>query len=165
MENSTHQKNSIPIIKRSLTSLAFMSSTSLLANTAEEEEYFQSVIGMEKKALINDFIHLEVNIHDKFWILYDLYETNRKEINAKRMDLLYHYMHSYDHLNDSKIDQLITEIIKHKNNADQLLTRYYKKIRKVAGPRVAGQFLQIEAYFLSAIAYNILDSAPLIPEN
>ena len=54
----------------------------------EEIDLVQSVFGMEKKAMAAEFIKLEGAPKDAFWVAYDEYETKRKELGKKRIELL-----------------------------------------------------------------------------
>lgn len=51
----------------------------------EEVDLFQAAFGMEKKAVVANFVHPMDFQKDAFWKLYDEYETARKE-NGKKTD-------------------------------------------------------------------------------
>ena len=54
----------------------------------EEVDFIQSLFGMEKKALVAEFVKPEAAQKDAFWELYDAYATARKELGKKRIELL-----------------------------------------------------------------------------
>jgi len=140
-------------------------SGSLFAQTNKEEiELFQSVFGMEKKAIVSGFIKLEDQSKEAFWTLYDQYETERKVLGQKRISLLMDYAQNYNDLNDEKIDALMTDMIKQKASTDKLINAYYKKIKKASGSKAAAQFLQLENYLLSVIRASIFENIPFIGE-
>ena len=130
----------------------------------EEIEYFQSIFGMEKKAIVANFIKLEDPVKSAFWTVYDQYESERKALGQQRIALLADYATNYDKLNDEKIEQLISATIKQKSNNDKLVNKYYKQMKKAVDTKVAAQFFQIENYFQSAIRASILENIPLIGE-
>jgi len=131
----------------------------------EEIDLVQSVFGMEKKALVEQFIKPgEGPGKDAFWAAYDEYETKRKELGKKRLDLLYKYTSNYLTLDDASADKIINETIALQGQNDKLIVTYYKKIKKGSGVKVAAQFYQFENYILSKIREEILEGIPLIGE-
>jgi len=130
----------------------------------EEVEFFQSLFGMEKKAIVTSFVQLEGEAADGFWILYDEYETSRKEHGVKRIDLLKSYRDNYMELDEFGTDEIINEMMSLSKEYDKLINKYYKKIKKVAGSVASAQFYQIEGYFRSAIRLSILGEIPFIGE-
>lgn len=130
----------------------------------EEVELFQSLFGMEKKALVVEFVKVEGAAKDAFWSLYDQYERERKALGQNRIALLQNYADNYFQLDDAKIDELMGNAIKQKANLDKLLTKYYKKVKTASGSQAAAQFWQIESYILSATRVAIFENIPLIGE-
>jgi len=128
----------------------------------EELELYQSVFGMQKKAIVADF--LKVSPDDPFWTLYDEYETARKELGNQRVNLLEEYAANYSSLTDDQYDELIGNMISLRKSTDKLMDTYYKKIKKASGAKAAAQFFQIEAYFVSAIRLTIMEGRPYIGE-
>jgi len=128
----------------------------------EEVEYFQSIFGMEKKAVVADFIQIEAE--NPFWALYDEYETQRKELGTERVKLLWDYADNYSALNDAKYDEIISRMISLRKSTDKLMDTYYKKMKKSSGSKVAAQFFQIEGYFASVIRATIMTEIPYIGE-
>ncbi|QQS51197.1 MAG: hypothetical protein IPM71_00285 [Bacteroidota bacterium] len=128
----------------------------------EEIEYYQSIFGMEKKAVIADFLQLDPS--NPFWLIYDEYETQRKELGKQRIDMMNNYVENYDKLDDAAYDELIKGMIGLRKSSDKLVDTYYKKIHKASGPKVAAQFFQLEAFFLSAIRIEVMSQIPYIGE-
>ena len=130
----------------------------------EEVDYFQSIFGMGKKAVVAEFINPEGTGMGSFWELYDQYEVTRKQMGQSRLELLYAYAKDYGQQNDDELDLMIKDIMKQKKGLDKLIDQYYKKIRKASGSKASAQFYQIENYILSAIRLFILDEIPFIGE-
>lgn len=130
----------------------------------EEVEIFQSIFGMEKKAVVAEFVQVEGESGESFWSLYDQYETERKELGLHRLDLINEYASNYATLSNEKIDELVGRMIKQKSSTDKLVNKYYKKIKSASGSKVAAQFFQIENYFVSAIRLSIYENIPFIGE-
>ena len=127
----------------------------------EELDLMQAAFGMEKKAMVYEFVKVDANQKDAFWKLYDEYETARKELGKRRVDLLDKYASEYDKLTNESMDKMMTETIDLQKKTDALLISYSKKIKKVTNPIVAFQFYQVESYILSGIRLSILEELPL----
>src|SRR5690606_12011159 len=92
----------------------------------EETDLYQSIFGMEKKAIVADFIG--VDSADPFWVLYDEYETKRKELGKDRINALMNYVDNYDGLDDTTYDTTIKKMIALRDGHDKLMDQYYKKV-------------------------------------
>jgi hypothetical protein len=130
----------------------------------EEVDLVQSVFGMEKKAMAAEFIKLEGAQKDAFWIAYDEYESKRKALGKKRIDLLNKYVSSYTSLDDPSTDRVIKDVMNLQRDTDKLVDTYYNKIKKGSGIKAAAQFYQFENYILSKIRSEIMENIPLIGE-
>ena len=88
--------------------LSVIAIASLQAQTNKEEvELFQSIFGMEKKAIVAEFVKVEGETGEAFWTLYDQYETERKELGVSRLELLNEYVTNYEHMSAEKMDDLV----------------------------------------------------------
>ncbi len=144
-----------------LLGMAFGQSVKAQSNN-EEVDYYQSIFGMEKKAIVADF--LEIESDNPFWTLYDEFETKRKELGKRRIGVLQNYAENYDRLDDEKYDEVIATMISLRKSTDKLTDEYYKKIKKVSGSKIAAQFFQLEGFFLNQIRASIMEEIPFIGE-
>lgn len=128
----------------------------------EEIDYYQSIFGMEKKVVVANFLQLEEN--DAFWPIYNEYEKARKVLGQKRLSILVDYAEHYDNLTDEKTDELVKQNMSVRKTKNDLIIKYYKKVKKVSGSKIAAQFYQIENYFVTAIGSQIYTAIPLIGE-
>ena len=128
----------------------------------EEVDYYQSIFGMEKKIVVANFLELEET--DAFWATYDEYEKERKKLGQKRLELIVKYAENYDDLTDDKTDELVKESISLRKATEALVVKYYKKVKKVSGSKIAAQFYQIENYFVTAIQAELYTDVPLVGE-
>ena len=135
--------------------------TGLNAQTAKEEvDFMQSLFGMEKKALVAEFVKPGAAQKDAFWQLYDEYEMDRKELGKKRIGLLLKYEENFDNLSNELAGDLLKEILALQKQTDKLLASYVKKVSKAASPVVAMQFHQVEMYVLSEIRVALAGGLP-----
>lgn len=128
----------------------------------EEVDLFQAAFGMEKKAIVANFVKPSDVQKDAFWKLYDEYEIARKENGKKRIELLKQYAVQYKTMTNEQADAWMNQVLKLSAASDKLIVTYYKKIKKATSPIVATQFYQIEGYILTAIRMEILDGIPFV---
>jgi hypothetical protein len=128
----------------------------------EEIDYYQSIFGMEKKIVVANF--LEVEEGNAFWAIYDEYEVERKKLGQKRLSLIIDYAEHYDDLTDDKTDALVKESMSLRKADQGLINKYYKKVKKISGSKIAAQFYQIENYFITAIRSELYTDVPLVGE-
>lgn len=150
-------------MKKAIFLLVVMSAfTFANAQTNKEEiDLMQSAFGMEKKAMVAEFVQVNDAQKDAFWTLYDEYESARKDLAKRRIELLNQYVNNYDKMTNEFADSWTAEVMALGKKTDALLAGYYKKVKKVTNPVVALQFLQVENYILSGIRVMILEELPL----
>jgi hypothetical protein len=153
-------------MKRVFFMIAFLSLSSVVMSQSNKEEInmIQSVFGMEKKAIVADFIQLEGTQGDVFWQLYDKYETERKELGKRRIALLEKYAENYTSLDDATTAEILSEMMSLQTSTDKLIATYAKKIKKEVDVKTAAQFYQMEGYLVSKIRTEILENIPVIGE-
>ena len=144
--------------------LLIMPLVSFSQATPEEVDLYQSIFGMEKRAMYENFLQLEGEAATGFWSLYDEYEEKRKAYGKDRLKLLNDYAENYSSLTDEKTDQLVADAIALNNNLNKIIAQYHKKIRKVAGSKVAAQFYQLDNYVLGSIRIEMMEAIPFIGE-
>jgi len=130
----------------------------------EEVALLQATFGMEKKAIVGQFVHPEETVKDVFWKTYDEYEHKRKELGKKRLELLIKYSDTWENMNDAQADAFMKELFKLKSSTDRLLTTYFKKLKKISSPKVATQFFQIESYILTVVRFQMQETIPFIAQ-
>lgn len=133
-------------------------------NYTEEVDLVQAAFGMEKKALVADYIKLEGEQKDAFWALYDEYEIMRKEFGKTRIELWMIYAKTYQSMDGETADAWVEDVMKLQQSTDKLIRTYYKKIKKEVSPLTAAQFFQIENYIISAIRMELQDAMPFLNE-
>jgi hypothetical protein len=148
--------------KLTLLFIAIFAFSFVNAQSAKEEvDIMQAAFGMEKKAMMSEFVKVDAAQADAFWKLYDEYETTRKAYGKERIDLLDKYVENYNKLTNEYADSWTKQVLSLQKKTDKLLVTYYNKIKKVTNPVVALQFFQAEGYILSGIRLSILEALPL----
>lgn len=147
------------MMKSLLPYLVFLFITfSLNAQSNQDEiQLMQSIYGMEKRDIVDEFVELGENQESEFWLLYDAYEIKRKEIGKERFNLLTSYVDDYGEVKPQDADNFMKKAIPLRIKSDKLIDSYYKKIKTKTDPIVAMQFYQIENYLTDVIRMELLE--------
>ncbi|MEI7501261.1 MAG: hypothetical protein WCK84_12550, partial [Bacteroidota bacterium] len=140
----------------------FLTTFAWAQSNKEEVDLLQAAFGMEKKAVVANFVKPSATQNDAFWKLYDEYETQRKELGKQRIALLAQYADQYLTMTPEQADAWTKKVIELQKKTDALLALYYAKVKTITDGLVATQFYQIENYILTAIRAKILQEVPFI---
>ena len=149
----------LPILALLLSSFAFSQSEN------EEIELIQSLFGMEKKAVVADFVQPSDAQKDAFWNLYAEYEKERQELGKQRIELLQLYADEYLTMTSDEADVWTKKVIELQKKTDALIVSYYEKVKKLTDGIVATQFYQIENYILTYIRMKVLQEVPFVKKS
>jgi hypothetical protein len=141
----------------------FLASFGYTQSNKEEVDLMQAAFGMDKKAVVADFVKPSATQKDAFWKLYDEYETQRKSLGLQRIDLLKEYADKYGKMTPAQADVWSKKVMDLQGKTDKLIVTYYDKILKISDGLVATQFYQIENFILTAIRMKVLTNIPFIP--
>ena len=131
-------------------------------SVTEEVDMMQSLYGMEKKALIAEF--LDDSVNDEFWSVYDEYETERKSLGKDRLDLIADYVSKYSSIEGEVADEMVKQSKQLNSKLTGLISKYTKKVKKATDSKVAAQFYQIESYLLSETRVQLMNNLPFLGE-
>ena len=145
-----------------ITFALFLASFAYTQSDKEEIDLVQAAFGMDKKAIVADFVQLTETQKDAFWTLYDEYETKRKEYGRERIELLKQYAGQYMTMTSEQADAWTKKVMELQIKTDKLIATYYEKVKGISDGVVATQFYQIENYILSMIRMQILQEVPFI---
>ena len=140
----------------------FMASYAFAQSNKEEVDLIQAAFGMDKKAIVADFVQLSDTQKDAFWVLYDEYETKRKDLGKERIELLKQYAEQYMTMTSEQADTWTKKVMELQVKTDKLIATYYEKVKGVSDGVVATQWYQIENYILSMIRMSILQEVPFL---
>ncbi len=140
----------------------FLVSFAYSQSNKEEIDLVQAAFGMDKKAIVADFVQLSDTQKDAFWTLYDEYETKRKEYGRERIELLKQYAEQYMTMTSEQADTWTKKVMELQIKTDKLIATYYEKVKAISDGVVATQFYQIENYILSMIRISILQEVPFL---
>lgn len=133
-------------------------------SNSEEIDLIQSMYGIEKKAIVKEFVQPKTINKEAFWEVYDEYEKERKIVGKDRINLLGQFAEQYEKMTNDESTLWMKKIIALDDKQDKLIVSYYKKISKVTTPIVAMRFYQLETYLITAIRYEILNEMPFVED-
>lgn len=133
-------------------------------SNAEEIDLYQSMYGLEKKAIVKEFVVPKDVNKAAFWKLYDEYEVNRKVLGKERVMLLDEFAKKYLTMTNEESEAWMKKVIALDDNQDKLIVKYYNKVKKANSPILAMRFYQLEVYLLTSIRLEILDAIPFVEE-
>ena len=134
------------------------------SSLADDVAVIQSIYGKSKADLVKQYMNLSEPQATAFQTVYDGYETQRKALGQKKMQLIKDYADSYDTLDDVKAAELTETNLKTNAESDKLLSKTFSKMKKAVGGRNAAKFVQLEQYLQTTIRGEIQDSIPFIDE-
>lgn len=147
-----------------IVTVLFASLFSFAQSNVEEIDMIQSMYGIEKKAIVKEFVQPKAVNKDLFWEVYDKYEIERKELGKERIALLDEFATKYETMTNAESAEWMKKAIAFDSRQDKLITKYYKKVMKVTSPIVAMRFYQLEVYLITAIRFEVLDAIPFVDE-
>jgi hypothetical protein len=140
----------------------FSASFAFAQSNKEEVDMLQAAFGMDKKAVIAEFVKPSEAQKDAFWKLYDEYEVQRKDLGKLRISLLEQYAKQYETMTAEQADAWTKKVMDLQKKTDKLISSYYNKIKAKSDGLVATQFYQIENYILAVIRAKVLDEIPFV---
>ena len=153
--------------KQILTSLAlFIGLLSLQAQVslADELALVQKIWGMEKKAIISQYMQFTDAEAAAFWPVYEKYAAAKDPINKNWLGAIATYAENYPTMNDEIAGNVAKTVIDSNLKREQLRKKSYKSFSKALSPMRATQFYQIETHMETAIRYELQMSIPFIGE-
>ena len=132
------------------------------ASLKQDIDIIQSSWGKTKQELIKEAMKLQEPQAAAFWKVYDAYETERKKLGAKRLQLINDYTINYETLTDAQADELVKATLKNNIAYENLYLKYYDKVKKAAGAINAAKFIQLETALQTAIKSETQDAIPFI---
>lgn len=134
------------------------------SSSKDDIAIIQSVYGKSKTDLVNAYMALNPAQTTAFQGIYDSYETERKVLGQKKIQIIDDYATKYATLTDADADQLIKANLKNNLDMEKLFDKTYEKAKKAIGATNAAKFIQLEIYLQTTIRGEIQDSIPFIGE-
>lgn len=136
----------------------------VIAQSSDDVALVQNLWGMEKRAIVEEYMDLSSGEETAFWTEYDAYEASRKELGKERFSIISEYVGNFDTLNDEKATELMTKAIANNIAIQKLAKKTFKRMSKSVSPVKAAQFIQLENYFTTTIQMYLQETLPFIGE-
>jgi len=134
------------------------------AQNTDDISYFQEIWGMEKRAIVEQYMNLPPEVEGIFWGDYEEYEAQRRELGRERIMIISDYVDNFLTLTDDTATKLMNAAIKNNIAYQKLAQKTFKKMSKSITAVKAAQFIQLENYFMITIQMNIQENLPFIGE-
>ena len=148
-----------------LTAFVLLTPVILKAQSADPElDYIKKAYSQDKKAIVEQYMGLDVQQSAKFWPVYGAYETRREKLAQERVKLIEKYVNSIDSLSPATADKLANAVLTNNVNLDRLNLEYYGKMKAAIGAVRAAKYIQLETYLQTAWRGFVQENIPLIGE-
>jgi hypothetical protein len=115
----------------------------------------------QKYSVMSRVMQLDPDQATKFWPIYRDYDAELAKVNDLRVANIQEYAHSYDHLTDENADELVRNAMDYQRQRDDLLVKYYERMKQELGAVTAARFVQVEHQLLLIIDLQIASSLPV----
>jgi hypothetical protein len=112
----------------------------------------------EKDQNLKEYIKLEAA---KFWPIYRDYDAELSKLNDLRVANIEEYSRTYNQLTNEKADELVHNAKAFQKQREDLLAKYYDRVKQELGTITAARFVQVENQLLLIIDLQIASSLPI----
>ena len=133
----------------------------------EKEDFTiaQSIFSKSKRLLVSEYMNIKDEpSQERFWKLYDEYESKRNVIIEQRYLLLKQYADNYFVIDDGIAKKLALGFLENNTQMIKINKVYFRKFSKTMGSLQAATLLQLEWYIQTAVQANLLNEVPVIGE-
>jgi hypothetical protein len=130
-------------------------------NLKEYVKLLREDVRSEKYSIVDEVMQLDLDQAAKFWPIYRDYDAELAKINDLRVANIEEYAQSYNHLTDEKADELVRNAMEFQKQRDELLGKYYLRVKQEMGAITAARFMQVEHQLLLIIDLQINSALPV----
>jgi hypothetical protein len=130
-------------------------------NLKEYVALLRKDVRSEKFAVMDAVMQLDLDQSAKFWPIYRDYDAESTKLNDLRVANIQEYARTYSQLTDAQADALIQKALSYQKQRNELLARYYDRMKQAVGAVTAARFVQVENQLLQIIDLQIESSLPL----
>jgi len=131
-------------------------------NTREYIVLLRKDVSAENARLLGTVMQFDAEDAAKFWPIYRDYDAELNKVNDLRVANIQEYAHSYNEMTDAKADELIKNAMAYQKQRDELLAKYYERVKQELGAITAARFVQVEHQLLTIIDLKIASSLPVV---
>jgi hypothetical protein len=131
-------------------------------NILEYIELMRSDVKQRKAETLATVMRLSASDAAKFWPIYAEYDAELTKLNDLRVANIQEYANAYDQITNEKADELIQKALAYRKQRQELVAKYYERVKQALGATTAARFFQIEDQLLSIIDLQIDSSLPIV---
>ncbi|HSD07519.1 hypothetical protein [Flavobacterium sp.] len=147
--------------KKLLLLLFFVSTITAFSQTSDAElEAMVNLLVVQKKEAVGKLMNIPPSDAEVFWKIYDDYQLENKKTTLERLRLYEKTANAYNDLKPELAESLANQYFKNRNEQENSLETYYKKIKKATNATLAFQFYQAEVYLLTLVRAQIMQQIP-----
>ena len=131
-------------------------------NTREYIILLRKNVNAEKAELLGSVMQLDAEDAAKFWPIYRDYEAELNKLNDLRVANIREYVRTYEEMSDAKADELMQNAMAYQKQRNELLAKYYARVKDQLGAITAARFVLVEHQLLMLIDLKIDSSLPVV---
>ena len=138
------------------------------AKTPEElniQEYITLLrkdVNADKVKILGEVMQFDAEDAAKFWPTYHGYDSELNKLNDMRLANIKEYAQNYTNMTENKADELIKNAMTYQKQRDELLAKYYERVKQDLGAITAARFVQVEHQLLLLIDLKIASALPVV---
>jgi hypothetical protein len=101
----------------------------------------------EKHRIITSVLSLPETAHEKFWGLYDAYESECSVLLGEGLSMFEQYIREVSDLTPAQATRFGSEFLNLQQKEAKLKERYFLEMNEAMGPGLAARFIALEDYF------------------
>jgi len=133
------------------------------AQTASDMEILRQKLKADTKLVVAEVMQLSAAEATGFWPVYDAYQTDLGQLNARLVQLIKSYAEAYrtDTLTNDRAQALTDEALKIEQAEVDMKRAYLPKLSAVVSPVKAARYLQVETKIRAVLKFDLATEIPL----
>lgn len=116
----------------------------------------------ERKRQVDEQMNLTPKEEEKFWPLYNEFQSEREKLDKRLFELVAEYANYYKNVTDEKAEQLLEDFLKIEEERIQLKRSFIEKFEGTLPGHKIATYIQIENKFWATVLYHLSVEVPLI---
>ena len=136
--------------------------TSWLANAQDDLQAASEIIKNKKKIFIEEVMELTPQEKEKFWPVYDKFDSGLSKIRRDRIELELKFIRNHENLSDAEAMAMLKQRWRLDSDELKLKQAYVDKFKQVFRGRKVVRFFQAENKFDTAAIAALYGNLPMI---
>jgi hypothetical protein len=125
-----------------------------------EADAMANLLRVQKKEAMSKMVSVHGKDSTAFWKIYDDYSQKNLATAKARIKLYEQTAYAYGNLTPKVADSLALKYFENRDDQENMLEDYYKKVKAATNATVAFQFYQAEVYLITQIRASIMQQIP-----